>query len=297
MKNKVYFGLALLLSFCMVGKGADMESVGFSVDREKKLEVIKCEVEKKAEPLAKFSWTEYAELLDELKKDRYIVATGRDFDATVNKDKIVVYMRHDIDVNPFSALKMAELEKELGMRSSFYILHSANYYGEQSCRGVSRYAAMDSVYKKLAAAGYEIGVHNDLIGMMLQADVDPMKFQSKELEYYKRAKFDVVGVVSHGSSQVLKRKLNNTWIFSEFGRNGSFENNGKVYTYGDKSFRDFGFKYEGYHFKFDQRYSDVGGKFAATIKGSSGFVDFLQKCKPGDRISILTHPVWWGKKE
>ncbi len=24
-------------------------------------------------------------------------------------------------------------------------------------------------------------------------------------------------------------------------------------------------------------------------------VKFLQKCKPGDRVVILTHPLWWGK--
>lgn len=274
----------------------EVKNSGFDIDLETKIDAIKRDVEKTAIPLAKFTWDEYAELLDELKKDRYIVSNGRDFNATVNNEKIVVYMRHDIDINPFAALKMAAMENERGLHSSFYILHSAKYYGTQSSSGVCRYAAMDSLYKRLADGGHEIGVHNDIIGLMIQSDIDPAVFQRKELEYYRSKDFDIVGVVSHGSSVVLSRNLNNTWLFSEFGKKGTFENNGNTYSYGDKSFKEYGFQYEGYKLDFNQRCTDISGKFTASIKDSSGFVDFLQKCKPGERVSILTHPVWWGKQ-
>ena len=290
-------GLCSLMLFFVAIEAAEVSKTGFGVCPDKSIEQIRQEVEPRANALAKFTWNEYAAIIDELGKERYIVSTGKDFNATINKDKVVVYMRHDIDVNPFAALKMAKMEKQRGLSSTYYILHSAKYYGQQSESGVLRYAAMDSLYQKLAEYGHEIGVHNDLIGLMIQSDIDPVLFQREELDYYCTAGFDIVGVVSHGSSVVLKRGLNNTWIFSEFGKEGTFENNGNTYRYGDKSVEDFGFQYEGYRLGFNQRCSDVGGKFASSIKDATDFVDFLQKCKPGDRVSFLTHPVWWGKED
>ncbi|MFI4911639.1 MAG: hypothetical protein ACIAQZ_08235 [Sedimentisphaeraceae bacterium JB056] len=292
------FGICFLIFsvfFCGLAVAQEQAKSGFDVNHTKKIEDIRSQVINKAESLAAFTWNEYAEFLDELKKDRYIVTTGKDFNSTVNDEKIVVYMRHDIDINPFAALKMAQMEKQRGICSTFYVLHSARYYGVQSSSGVCRYAQMDILYKKIAQMGHEIGVHNDLIGLMIQSDISPLIFQRRELDYYTKAGFDITGVVSHGSSVVAKCNLNNTWIFSEFGKKGIFENNGKIYTYGDNSFRDFGFEYEGYKFKLDQRAHDIGGKFTASIKGCNNFVDFLQKCETGQRISILTHPVWWGR--
>lgn len=273
-------------------KPGGQNHAGFSVDRTTKYEDVlrSCEewLNKNLHP--KYSWDDYLAVLDELKNtDRYIVCSGKDFIKTSAPDKIVVYMRHDIDFDPATALCMAREEHKRGLKASYYVLPTARYYGKQTKTGVQRYADMDKVYRKIQDLGHEIGVHNDLLSMVILWDIDPLEFQKQELEYYRANGFPVVGVVSHGSGVVLSRKLNNTWIFSEFGKKGVYNNNGVAVEYGMHSFKDFGFLYEGYRIGRVRRTSDISG-----YKTGRGIVDRLKSYKPGDRVSLLTHPVHWG---
>lgn len=267
----------------------------FSVDREKKMEDVLKENEARVRATRhKYAWSDFIALLDELKNsDRYIVCPGKDFIKTFDPDKVVVYMRHDIDVDPATALRMAEEEHKRGLKSTYYILPTAPYYGRQGKTGVQRYADMDRLYRKIQSYGHDIGVHNDLLAMMILWDIDPLEFQKQELAYYREAGFPVVGVVSHGSGVVISRKLNNTWIFSEFNRKGVYDNNGVAVEYGKHSFKDFGFIYEGYKIGHNTGTSDI----AKDVKTGMGVVEKVKSFKPGDRVSLLTHPIHWGDNE
>lgn len=263
----------------------------FAVDREKTMEEV---LEENAEALRahkhKYTWDDFIALLDELKNtDRYVVCTGKDFLETFDSEKIVVYMRHDIDHDAATALRMAKEEHKRGLKSSYYILSTARYYGEQGETGLRRYASMDSLYREIQSLGHEIGIHNDLLSMIILWDIDPLEYQKQELAYYHEAGLPVVGVVSHGSAVVLNRKLNNTWIFSEFGKKGVYDNNGVAVEYGKHSFKDFGFLYEGYRMGPMARTSDISG-----FKTGRELVEKMKTFQPGDRVSLLTHPIHWG---
>lgn len=262
----------------------------FRVDTKTSYEEILDQVRQNTRRARKYRWEDYLALLDELQKsDRYLVLPGREFLTTEDPSKIVVYMRHDIDVDPITALKMSAEEKKRGIRASYYILPTAPYYGRQTTTGVERYAAMDRLYRQLQNDGHELGVHNDLLSMMLLWDIDPVHFQQQELAYYHRNGFTITGVVSHGSSVVLQRGLNNTWIFAEFNRRGEYVFNGKKYHYGNHPLTDFGFRYEGYRLKANQRESDISGYPTGKV-----IVDQLRSFRPGERVSLLTHPIHWG---
>lgn len=263
----------------------------FSVDREKKYEDMAGMLEAKFKgEKHRYTWADFLALLDELvDKERYRVCCAEDFIKTTDPAKVVIFMRHDIDRDPLNALRMAKEEHARGIKSSYYVLPTAPYYGRQKKDGVERYACMDQLYLQLQALGHEIGVHNNLLAMMLLWDIDPQAFQKQELEYYRQAGIRIVGTASHGDAVVLSRKLNNTWLFSEFKHPGVYEHEGKTYEYGKLSFKDFGFAYEGYKAGFNKGTGDLSG-----LKGSAGLIAKLRECKPGDRVSLLTHPCHWG---
>ncbi len=263
----------------------------FFVDDTKKMEEVLRENESRvAAAKHKYAWSDFIALLDELADSgRYVVCPGREFIKTFVPGQVVVYMRHDVDVDPATALRMAEEENKRGLKASYYILTTAPYYGLQGPSGVRRYADMDRLYRRIQSLGHEIGVHNDLLSMMLRWDIDPLEFQRQELDYYRQAGFPVVGVVSHGSSAVLRRKLNNMWVFSEFGKKGVFDNEGVAVAYGARSFKEYGFIYEGYRIGHTAGTSDIAG-----FKTGREVVDKVRTFKAGDRVSLLTHPIHWG---
>lgn len=237
----------------------------------------------------RFSVDDYIRILDELKDDsRYVVVNGRDFAKTIVPDKIVVYVRHDEDGDPWTALRMAQEEQKRGISGTYYFRPTAAYYGKQEPHRVVRYANMDEVYRQIADTGADIGVHTDLLEMKIRMDIDPLVFQQEELKYWRDNGFDVVGSVANGSSFLFNLKLNNMWMFSEFGKTGEIAYKGKRYTYGTQSVKDFGFQYEGYRNSQNKHISDI------TLRQSADqFIEAFRAFKPGDRVSFLTHPMHW----
>ena len=236
---------------------------------------------------SKFTWQDYLALLDELQdKGRYAVVAGEHFAATAPKDKVAVYFRHDIDVAPFHALNMATEEQRRGLRGSYYVLPDADYYAKHEIGRVRRYTAMDQVYLRLEALGHEVGVHSDLLDMAVLRGIDPMPFQKAELAYYRMLGMKVHGTVCHGG-RINRWKINNTFLFSEFRRVGTFTKDGNTYEFGKYSLADFGFDYEGYLFPVTYRLSDIGNYDAKEL------LRRIRAAKPGERISLLLHPIHW----
>lgn len=67
-----------------------------------------------------------------------------------------VFMRHDIDVSFFHARKIAEIDHELGINSTFYFLLSSDFYNLFSQDG-------RETLKYIQSLGHEIGLHFDPI--------------------------------------------------------------------------------------------------------------------------------------
>lgn len=264
---------------------------GFLIDNKTNYETLQKRNHKYLSKFrSKFSWNDYIALIDELAKDRYLTVAGEDFNKTTAQDKVVIYFRHDMDNAPFHGLKMSAEEKKRNLRGSYYVLHSARYYGTTRPGAIERYAAMDRLYKEIYANGHEIGVHNDLFGMQLLTGIEPEKFQAAELEYYKSIGIPVVGTVCHGSI-INSWGLNNTWLFSDFKKTGEYNHKGKIVKYGIRSVKDFGFDYEGYRLKCNVRLSDISKYDAA------GLLERIRACKPGDRVSLLLHPCHWRREK
>ncbi len=289
---------ALLVAGCLGADEGELRPGGgnhhaFRLDRATPAEEVLRVNQARLKSIAyKYQWRDYLAILDELADgERYRVCPGRDFIRTVDPGKVVVYFRHDIDYDPATALRMAEEEKRRNLRASYYLRPTAPYYGEQQPDGVRRYVAMDALYRQIQSMGHEIGVHNDLLSMMILWDIEPLEFQRQELAYCREAGLEVTGVSSHGTPMLTERKLSNMRIFSEYAPKTVYRCDGRAIEYGKYSLADFGFAYESYRAGQTVSLSDVSG-----LKSGGELLEKLKKCRPGDRVSLLIHPVCWRER-
>ncbi len=242
---------------------------------------------------AVFTWDQYKDLMTELSKEKYLVLPLDEMRNTYNDSKVVIGLRHDIDMNPFKALEMAEIEKDFGFRTTYFVLPTADYYGYIYRTGLNRCTGLDSLIKDLYDKGAEIGIHNDLLTAMIDYGFDPLIFNSTELTFIKALGIPVSGTASHGSP-IAKKTVPNYQIFSDFAISDSILYDGRKYPIGKYSLMDYGFSYEAYFLDFDFYYSESGGRWN-NENGFAGTLEKLDKSIPGNRIQILTHPDWWGK--
>ena len=242
---------------------------------------------------AVFTWKQYTDLLITLSDPRFIVLPINEMRKTFDQARVVVGLRHDIDWNPFKALEMANIENEFGIRATYYILPTADYYGNLDKTGLDRFNELDSLYIRLMLSGAEVGIHNDLLTVMIDHKLDPFLFNQSELLYFRSLSIPIYGTASHGSP-IAKATVPNYQIFSDYAQAESIEYMGKTYSIGERSLSDYGFEYEAYFVPFNLYYSESGGRWN-DIGGFSSILSKLRSSVPGDRIQILVHPDWWGK--
>jgi hypothetical protein len=236
---------------------------------------------------------QYEELLQELSKDKYLVVPIHRFIDSLDDERVVVALRHDVDWHPFKALEMAFLEENYGIRSSWYILATAPYYGKYKRQQAIRFESMNSVYRELHEQGHEVGIHNDLIALMVKYDIEPLEFTRNEMAFFDSLGIPVYGCVAHGSG-IAQNTVPNFHIFSDWAESDFIEYKGKQYPIGSYSLDHYGFEYEANFINHTQYFSESSGTW--NIEG--GFyavLNQIRQSEPGDRIQILTHPVWWGK--
>ncbi len=242
---------------------------------------------------AVFTWSQYKELLNKLKQDKFTVLPIDEMRSTFDNSKVIVGLRHDVDFNPFKALEMAQIEKGYGIRATYFLLSTAEYYGHISGSKMVRSTGIDYLYKEIHKTGAEIGIHNDLLTIMIIYKLDPFLFNKEELAFYKSLRIRIYGTAAHGSP-LAKITVPNYQIFSDFAKSDSVAYQGKKYPLGKHSLKKYGFKYEAYFINYNIYFSDSRGKWNDP-EGFNGILKKLDNSKPGDRIQILAHPDWWGK--
>ncbi len=285
----------LLITFCfsILFSGCNTEVIEEEDLMEIALKELEITIRTKQDPRATFTFEQYEELLSVLDNEKFIVLPIKDFKDSINKEKVLIGLRHDIDCHPFKALEMAKMEKSHGFRATYYILASAAYYGEFINEEIVRNECMEKIYKEIHSLGTEIGIHNDLISNMILHGINPYTFNHKELSFYNSLGIEVVGTAAHGSYITAETAMNYE-IFSDFAEVTSIEYEGQTYEIGQYSLKDFGFDYEAYFVYFDHYYSDSSKNW--TEEGDfESFLEALGNSKLGTKIQLLTHPVWWGK--
>ena len=255
-------------------------------------------------PDTNFTYEKYMNFLQKVSdKKKYLVLPIDEFRKVVDSTRIVIGLRHDVDLDLGKALCLSEVEKSMGFRSTYYILHTANYYlSDPGNKAVHTDAILPILKYMQDESGFEIGWHNDLVTIQVIYNIDPVEFLHQELAWLRDNGLKITGTASHGSSYCRANSYLNYYFFNECSDPptglGKFPNNktipidSKNITIKKGNLSDFGLEYEAYFLNNNKYFSD------ASIENGKrwdiGMLD-LNALKPGDRVIILLHPIYWHK--
>ncbi len=217
-------------------------------------------------------------------------------------DRKILLLRHDIDHDYQTAIKIAEWESRHGFRATYCLLHTAWYYGHLEGERLIHTQNLVDFARRLNDLGHEINLHNNLVVTALNVDINPAKLLSQELDFFHSIGINITGTSTHGDSLCRKLNFRNWELFKEccddrFGgpRTISYNTSGKSreIRLGGISMFDFGLEYEGYDIVRNIYHTDSGGNLR-TRRDARGRRPFGRKDpKRGEVVGILTHPIWW----
>lgn len=308
--------IALLLSFfilCQLSLVVDAQNTEtvkvLNKPGEEKINVKSIENEameaNKSQPLIEnpdtnFTFEKYAQFLLKVSDtSKYLVLPIDEFRKRSDPDKIVIGLRHDVDNDLNVAKKFSVTEKNLNFRSTYYILHTADYYLlNPSNKEIHNDAILPILKDMQDNSGFEIGWHNDLVTLQVVYNIDPVNYLLKELEWMRNNGLKITGTASHGSNYCKVYWYLNFYFFEEctWPVVGQYVNNVTIptpsgtLTMKKAKLNDFGLDYEAYFLNNNKYFSD-----ASFINGNRwhiGLLD-LNSINKGDRVIILLHPIHW----
>jgi hypothetical protein len=176
----------------------------------------------------------------------------------LQQSKQVCFLRHDIDFSPLNAARMAKLEKQYGVYSTYTVLLSGLYYNpfEKNVR---------ELIKEIKSYGHEVGLH-----------FDPTVYDiSDEASLAKPIREEASALESLIAAPISMFSFHNTTDFSMSCRDREY--GGLLNAYSN-------------FFQNDVEYtSDSNGYW----RFRSWDELLLENHKV---IKVLTHPVWWSPK-
>ncbi|MBL8080139.1 MAG: hypothetical protein JNM55_19375 [Anaerolineales bacterium] len=166
-----------------------------------------------------------------------LMSSGRGFNKTIA-------LRFDIDVEPVAAVRLARYNARFGIPSSFFLLHTAYYYGVMQGQVFYRNPLLKDLVKALIVCGCEIGLHTDALSLYLDHDVDGATAIIEEINWLRSQGVHINGTVAHNSFPVY-----NAENFEIFGGYRLFDRSvgeikGKSYPLGVLTETKLGLTYE-----------------------------------------------------
>lgn len=202
-----------------------------------------------------FTYEAYKALLALLKKGGYVFRNYHNYGDTSR----CVILRHDIDFNLESALRLAEVEREAGVSSTYFVLLRTDFYNPASRSGTA-------ALRRIQSLGHEVGLHFD------------EKVYSPELlpDQLARAVIKEGGILS----ALLETPVSTVSMHrpSRSTLEGDLLIPGIVNSYGKTFFRDF--KY----------LSDSRRRWREPV------LDIVRSGEY-ERLHILTHAFWYHEEE
>ncbi|MCH8149844.1 MAG: hypothetical protein IH987_17985 [Planctomycetes bacterium] len=138
---------------------------------------------------------------------RLLVRPMKELYAPAPKDRAVVALRHDMDVDPWSALCMSQALRQAGITGTFYVLHTTEmYYGRFDDSGFGafeRYRGLHELLRSMQDDYHcEIGLHLDGLKFYLQYGMDGAGCVRAELAWLRSKGIKIVGTAAHNSAPV-----------------------------------------------------------------------------------------------
>ena len=202
-----------------------------------------------------FTYNAYRTLIEKICAAGYEICDYHNYGMAVNP----CILRHDVDFDLKKAVKMATLENEIGVKSTFFVLVNTNFYNVFSTDNRKH---MESILM----CGHEIGLHFDEMQYELEGNQGKIvaKIQEESEVLSKILGKEVTVVSMHRPSQGLLE--------------ANIEIPGMVNSYAHRFFREIKYFSDS---RMNWRENVIAG---VNIENNQG-------------LHILTHPFWYGKEE
>lgn len=162
----------------------------------------RAQVRENYEPLSNSLFV-YERLVELLKLTPTVqVRPMRELRNPIDSDDKVVCLRHDIDADPEKGVDLSKILAREGIPGTFYLLTSANYYGQFVGDTFVRNPMVKTWVKNFIVSGCELGLHNDALGISINYRVNGSKALIDELAYIRSLGAVVTGTVAHNSFPV-----------------------------------------------------------------------------------------------
>jgi hypothetical protein len=201
----------------------------------------------------------------------------------------VIGMRHDVDDNPGAfeaALQMARWEFERGYSSTYFLLHSADYWGDDMLCRVPEFEEL----------GHEVGIHVNALAMALREKRDPARILARALSELRSTGVRVVGCAGHGDPLCRNPEgevvFTNDEMFLESPRptvgppTRILSYKGHKLMLAPISREIFGLEYDAPWLSRGDYLSDSGGRWTPPFERVASAFGIGQ-------LHVLIHPDWW----
>jgi len=196
-----------------------------------------------------------------------------------------ILIRHDVDDDLDRSVKMAELENEIGVKATYFILNTERYWNNITHKETDFIASLHYIQ----SLGHSIQWHNNSIAELKNnPDWLIRNIILEPLNILREIGFDIKGSASHGDKLCHQHGFINYEVFS-----GSMgERTREAVNFKKPDFEipkinpaDFGLEWEAYHVPYDEYYSESGGRWKVIP-------DPEHIAQHEGRVQLLLHPQW-----
>ncbi len=172
----------------------------------------------------------------------------------INPAEKNIISRHDIDFSMGAALKMALLERDIGIKSTYFLLLKSDFYNLHS-------SSSSNIIKAIINCGHNIGLH---------FDASIYKDDKCSIDDAVQKECDILSSIVERSIDIVSFHRPTKQLIGYPDKVG-----GRIHTYQPYYFYDIGYC------------SDSRGEwhYGSPLDHKS--------YKNGTAIQLLTHPIWW----
>jgi hypothetical protein len=210
----------------------------------------------KLDPGFGWKYSDYRKSLELFSKNDYAITSFKQFLEAPSKKHLI--LRHDVDFNLDAAYKMAQIDYQLGIRSTFFLRVCANGYNLSSTPSIK-------IIKELINMGHELGLHLDT-GMENIWSCSLNESIERQFKIFESA----TGVKAKGFSVHMPATLGGIDYSSII-----IENFDLLYHAYERQFTEGEFKY----------ISD-----SMKMWREKPLIEFINDV---NKIQLLIHPIWW----
>lgn len=234
----------------------------------------------------------YEDFLKALVKSDWDITTLSDSISKKDTDK-VVSIRHDVDDDIGKAKRMARLEMEMGVYSSYFLLVNHSYYS-------------GGIYHAnyISQLGHEVGIHIDMLDVVLVRNKNLHVYLMDKAQELRSIGIPVVGISQHGSPMAIEagfKGWNYFYDYSDSDYTMIFDNQEtgeeRTLVMGVHPLKEYGLEYDAIKLDRKNYISDSHGELRINKdlnEAPNVLGDLYRFIDDGNGKTImLLHPQWW----